>query len=64
MAEKHNILTVIKSVFSAFIGVQSNKNRENDFQEGKAIHFIIAGVLGVIIFITLLITLVATVLPS
>ena len=46
--------SIIKSALSAMIGVQSNKNRERDFNSGKFWHFFIAGVLvlaGFILFV-------------
>lgn len=52
----------VKSVASAFIGVQSNKNRERDFNEGKFSHFVVVGLIAVILFIGGLITLVSVVL--
>ena len=52
-----------KSVAAAFFGVQSNKNRQRDFSQGKLSHFIIAGVLGVAIFIGALVAAVSLVLP-
>ncbi len=51
------------SVASAFFGVQSNKNREKDFNQGKLSHFIIGGILGVAIFVGTLITIVTLVAP-
>ena len=45
---------VIKSIFAAFIGVQSEKNRAIDFNHGKASHYIFAGIIGVIAFILIL----------
>jgi len=59
-----NFKQTIKSVFAAFIGVQSNKNRKIDFSEGKISHFIIAGIVAVAGFIGLLITLVYFVIPN
>jgi len=44
---------VILSVLAAGFGVQSRENRERDFKHGKAIHFIVAGLLGVAVFILL-----------
>ena len=41
----------IKSVLAAFLGVQSDKNRELDFKHGKPAHFIIAGLLLTLLFI-------------
>ncbi len=53
-----------KSVASAFFGVQSNKNREKDFTQGKLSHFIIVGIISIIIFITALIGVVSLVIPT
>ena len=52
------------SVGAAFFGVQSDKNRERDFTEGKFSHFIIAGVIAVVIFIASLIAIVSLILPG
>jgi len=43
-------LNIIKSVFAAFFGVQSNKNRERDFASGKFWHFFVAGIIFVLLF--------------
>ncbi|WP_448249439.1 DUF2970 domain-containing protein [Thalassotalea agariperforans] len=59
-----NFIATLKSVAAAFFGVQSDKNRNRDFSQGKASHFIIAGIIGVIVFIALLIFAVSLVLPS
>jgi len=59
-----SLVNTIKSVAAAFFGVQSNKNRERDFNQGKFSHFIIVGILGVIIFIGVLIAIVTLVIPS
>ena len=32
------------------IGVQSRKNKERDFTEGKPIHFIVGGLIGTVLF--------------
>lgn len=53
-----------KSVASAFFGVQSNKNREKDFTQGKLSHFIIGGIIGAIIFIAILVAVVNLVIPN
>lgn len=49
----------IKSVAAAFLGVQSNKNRERDFSQGKFSHFVIVGLIAVILFVLALITVVS-----
>ena len=56
------LIYTVKSVASAFIGVQSNKNRERDFSEGKFSHFVIVGLIGVILFVVTLITIVSLVI--
>jgi hypothetical protein len=55
-------LNTIKSVMSAFIGVQSNKNRERDFTEGTFSHFVIIGLIAVFLFVGALITIVSIVI--
>jgi len=59
-----NFKQTIKSVLAAFFGVQSNKNRQIDFSQGKISHFIIAGVFAVVAFIAILIAVVYLVIPS
>jgi len=45
---------IVKSVLASFFGVQSDKNRKRDFQQGKASHFIVVGIMMTIFFIILL----------
>jgi len=46
---------LLKSTFFAFLGVQSNANRERDFTQGKMSHFIWMGLLfGVVFVLTIL----------
>ena len=59
-----NLKETFKSVGAAFIGVQSNKNRERDFTKGKLSHFIIVGVVCVAFFIAALIAVVSLVLSN
>ena len=42
---------VVQSVGAAMIGVQSRKNRERDFTQGKPIHFIVGGLIGTVVFL-------------
>lgn len=55
---------IIISVFSAFFGVQSERNRERDFKHGKAIHYIIVGVVVTLLIIVSLVILVQSVLRA
>jgi len=64
MNKKENSFTdTAKSVGSAFLGVQSEANRERDFNQGKFSHFVIAGIIGVVLFIAALLLVVSFVLP-
>ena len=53
---------LLKSVFSAFLGVQSNANRERDFNQGKMSHFIWMGLLFGLVFVSSIIAVVQLVL--
>jgi hypothetical protein len=59
-----NPFQVIGSVFAAGLGVQSSKNRERDFKQGRAIVFIAAGLLFTALFIGGVYTVVSLVLSS
>jgi hypothetical protein len=49
--EKVGFWEVLKSVLSAFFGVQNRRNRERDFSHGKPIHFIVVGLLATLLFV-------------
>jgi hypothetical protein len=59
-----SIKNTFKSVAAAFFGVQSNKNREQDFTHGKLSHFIIVGIIAVLAFIACLVVIVSLVIPN
>ena len=61
---KMNALQVVGSVFAAGLGVQSSKNRERDFKQGRAGVFIAAGIVVTLLFIGAVITVVRLVLNS
>ena len=58
------IKSVILSALSAAFGVQKSSNRERDFTEGKPAHFIIAGIIGTLLFVLSLILIVQLVLNA
>ena len=58
---KPTILQTIKSVLAAFIGVQSNKNRQIDFEQGSLTTYIIAGLIFTVLFVSALIFIVSKV---
>jgi hypothetical protein len=49
---------VMGSVFAASFGVQSKGNKVRDFQNGKPVHFIIAGLVFTVLFLVSLVTVV------
>jgi hypothetical protein len=49
---------LLLSTLSAFIGVQSNANRERDFKHGKISHFIFIGLLFGLVFILTIVAVV------
>jgi len=62
--KKTNIGALIKSILAAAIGVQSNKNRERDFEEGNPLAFIIGGFIFTALFIGTIATIVGFVLST
>jgi len=61
---KQSFLQTIKSVCAAFVGIQSNKNRKNDFSHGNVKHFIIAGLFAVVLFISGIVLAVSLVIAN
>ena len=53
---------LLKSTFFAFLGVQSNANRERDFTQGRMSHFIWMGLLFGVVFVLTIIGVVQLVL--
>jgi Protein of unknown function (DUF2970) len=58
---KPTITQVIKSVLSAFIGVQSDENRKKVFEQGSPSTYIIAGLIFTILFVGAIILLVSAI---
>ncbi|QFU75982.1 DUF2970 domain-containing protein [Halioglobus maricola] len=59
-----NPFQVIASVFAAALGVQSSKNRERDFKQGRAGTFIAAGIIFTLLFIGVMVVIVQLVLKG
>jgi hypothetical protein len=57
-----NPLHVVSSVFAAGLGVQSSKNRERDFKQGRFGVFVAAGIIFTLLFIGTVFTVVQLVL--
>lgn len=56
--KKHGFFQLILSLLAGAIGVQSNKNRERDFQDGDIRKFVAGGLIFTILFILILIVIV------
>ena len=55
---------VVFSTLASFFGVQSQKNRERDFQHGNPAAFITAGLILTVLFILTVVAVVRMVLKS
>lgn len=55
---------IVASSLAAAFGVQSSRNRRRDFSRGRAVHFIIAGVVLTALFVLLMAMLVSLVLSG
>jgi Protein of unknown function (DUF2970) len=58
---KPTIIQTIKSVLAAFIGVQSDKNRQIDFEQGSLMTYIIAGLIFTVLFVSAIVFVVSKV---
>jgi hypothetical protein len=61
---KLNPLQVVGSVLAAGLGVQSSKNRERDFKQGRPVVFIAAGIVFTLLFIGTVVFVVQMVVTS
>ena len=61
---KPTLIDTFKSVLASFFGVQSDKNRKRDFQQGNPVQFIIVGLVLTVLFIVGMIFIVKLILAS
>lgn len=62
--KKFPIIKILQSVFSALLGVQSDKYMKQDFETGKLHHYVIVGIIIVIIIMLILFAIVKFVTAS
>ena len=62
--KKPGLGALVKSILAAAIGVQSDKNRHRDFEQGNPLAFIIGGFVFTFLFIATIATIVGFVLSS
>ncbi|MGR9116987.1 MAG: DUF2970 domain-containing protein [Gammaproteobacteria bacterium] len=58
---KPTIMQIIRSVLAAAAGIQSNENREKDFEHGSMSTYIVAGLVFTVLFVLLISFLVSKV---
>jgi len=61
---KNKCLRIIQSTFAGLFGIQSEKNRQEDFKEKSPFDYIVAGVIGVIALLIIMTILVKSVLAQ
>jgi hypothetical protein len=61
---KLGLLQIVSSVFAAGLGVQSSKNRERDFKQGRPGIFIASGIIFTLLFVGAVFTVVQFVLKG
>lgn len=59
---KPTITQVIQSVLAAFIGVQSEANRKQAFENGSLLAYVAAGLIFTLLFIGVIVLLVSAVI--
>ena len=62
--DKPGIWHVLLSTLAAAFGVQSNRNREQDFTHGSVTVYIVTGVLFTVFFVVTVIVVVNLILPA
>ena len=63
-SEKPAIWRIILSTLAAAFGVQSNRNREQDFTHGNIYVYIVSGLIFTVLFIVVIAMIVSSVLPT
>lgn len=62
--QQKKLFRVLQSTFAGLFGIQSEKNRLEDFKEKSPFDYIIAGIIGVIILLIIMVVVVKSVLAS
>ncbi|PXF63860.1 DUF2970 domain-containing protein [Kangiella spongicola] len=58
------LLSTLQTILGAMFGVQSEKQRQKDFEKGNPVHFIIGGIIFVVVFILTILYFVDTALEN
>ena len=60
---KPAVAQLLKAVFGAMIGVQSEQQRQQDFRSQSIVPYLITGIVVTLLFVALLLAIVSLVLP-
>jgi len=63
-AKHPGIISVIKSVLAAMVGIQSEENRKRDFEQGNLWNYLAVGVVMVFLFVITLVSIVNSILEE
>ena len=62
--KQHNrFFRVIQSTIAGLFGIQSERNRQEDFKEKSPFDYILAGIIGVVALLVIMTIVVKSVLP-
>ena len=61
--QQNKFLRVIQSTVAGLFGIQSEKNRQEDFKEKSPFDYILAGIIGVVALLVIMTIVVKSVLP-
>lgn len=62
--KSRGFLGLLQSTVAAIFGIQSDKNRQQDFKEGDASQFIVMGIIAAVALVVIMIIVVNSVLDS
>ena len=62
--KKRSLLSFVLSILAAAVGIQSDKNREQDFANGNPLAFVIGGIFFTLLLIASVATIVGLVLSN
>ena len=61
-AQKPTLLQVVKAVLGAMVGVQSERQRQQDFTASSPLPYIVVGIIFTLLFVVILLLVVSWVL--
>ncbi len=61
---KQSFLHMLQSVLAAIFGIQSDKNREEDFKKGDPAQYIVLGIVAVLVLMIIVWSVVSSVIES